>query len=757
MSRGRSISDWPHRSLFVLVLGLTSLQVSESQRARVTGTVRPVTVADAISMTRLADPFYIDGAPSLGRVAQFSPDGKHFIIVVRRGNLKTNTNEYELLLWTTARIGDPGFPQHLLTMSSSSNRAGIEDVRWLEDNETVVFLGEQPREQHQLYSFNTKTAVLRRLTNHSSNIVSYSITPDGARVAFIAEPAQELLFDSQARRQGILVGAQPLVDLLLDRINTRKTQLWFQDESGQTRQISIPESTTYFDSPVLSSDGRFLAVRAAVASVPTIWKSYTDALLQDYTNPVISKGQETWLSRYAIADLQTGESRFLLNSPVRSIDTLIAWSPDNRSVAIAGVYLPLDGIHGEELTLRQSRTFAIELNIQDGSLTKISEEDQIIQNFTHDYERSLSWDPKTGCVAFSFSSVYPAPNLRPRVDFCKAGRIWKVAPQASFEPNRPIIVLEEDMNTPPRVFAIDKQTKHRRMLFELNPQFSNLQFGRVEEIEWRLPDGQLAKGGLYFPLGYQAGERYPLVIQTHLWTRDRFWIDGPWTTAFAAQPLAGKGVMVLQADESEQDFGKFQEILRETARFDSAIDFLNRKRLIDPERVGIIGFSRTCLFVQNTLTHSHRRFRAAAIADGVDDGYFQYLVFSNNSPVLTEYSEWANGGRPFGKGLESWRKRTAGFNLDRVSAPVRIFARNPESLLLEWEWFAGLTLLHKPVELVYLQDGAHILQRPWDRMVSQQGNVDWFVFWLKAEEDSDPAKADQYGRWRQMRSSLDGQ
>src|SRR5260370_7468998 len=36
-------------------------------------------------------------------------------------------------------------------------------------------------------------------------------------------------------------------------------------------------------------------------------------------------------------------------------------------------------------------------------------------------------------------------------------------------------------------------------------------------------------------------------------------------------------------------------------------------------------------------------------------------------------------------------------------------------------------------------------------MVSPQGNVDWFGFWLKGEEDSDPAKAEQYARWGKLR------
>jgi hypothetical protein len=36
-------------------------------------------------------------------------------------------------------------------------------------------------------------------------------------------------------------------------------------------------------------------------------------------------------------------------------------------------------------------------------------------------------------------------------------------------------------------------------------------------------------------------------------------------------------------------------------------------------------------------------------------------------------------------------------------------------------------------------------------MISQGGTVDWFRFWLKGEEDPDPAKTEQYKRWRELR------
>jgi hypothetical protein len=40
-------------------------------------------------------------------------------------------------------------------------------------------------------------------------------------------------------------------------------------------------------------------------------------------------------------------------------------------------------------------------------------------------------------------------------------------------------------------------------------------------------------------------------------------------------------------------------------------------------------------------------------------------------------------------------------------------------------------------------------------MVLQGGAVDWFRFWLKGEEDPDPAKAEQYARWRGLKKLQD--
>ena len=40
---------------------------------------------------------------------------------------------------------------------------------------------------------------------------------------------------------------------------------------------------------------------------------------------------------------------------------------------------------------------------------------------------------------------------------------------------------------------------------------------------------------------------------------------------------------------------------------------------------------------------------------------------------------------------------------------------------------------------------------PAERMASQGLSVDWFRFWMQGYEDSDPAKAEQYRRWQELR------
>jgi len=185
---------------------------------------------------------------------------------------------------------------------------------------------------------------------------------------------------------------------------------------------------------------------------------------------------------------------------------------------------------------------------------------------------------------------------------------------------------------------------------------------------------------------------------------------------------------------------------------EAAIDALDGRGVIDRVKIGLQGFSRTCFYDLYFLTHSSYAVAAADLADGVDYGYLQYLAFFDR---FGEPFERVNGGRPWGPTQAQWLERTSGFRLDQVKAPLRLTAIGPGGLLEEWEPYAGLLLQGKPAELVYIPAGSHVLVKPWERLTSQQGAVDWFRFWLQGYEDPDSTKTPQYTRWRKLHAQRD--
>lgn len=712
---------------------------------------RPVTVVDAIQMTQLGDPDYLGGVAAKRDPALFSPDGQHFVIVTKKGNVEKNTNEYALFLFQTDKALRSPTGEVLVSFSSSSNRPGIQGIKWIDDR-TVAFLAENPGELQQVYEVDCETRRLTKLTNHSTNVTSYTINTNDDGLFFMAQRPVQPLIERKAGRDWIVVSSQPLVDLLVGESRWESESGLFADLFMKTKrkgqESAVRTRSALFPGGLwLSPNARQLVVTISVPEIPEIWKYYEDRSVQ-WQSRVRTKslhGDPPLLPEYELIDIETGQTKPLLDAPVGDGCSEVLWLPDSNSVLVSGVYLPLNVVDAAERKLRQSTKMIAEIRMPSLEIVPISSRDLC----------QLRWDARSSTLL-----VGPTTNSTASASsgnlfgFQKTAAGWKEVelPKLDHGQNDQIdVTLEEDMNTPPKVFIRDLQTGRKSLLLDLNPQFKDLRFGRVQNVSFIATDGHKVRAGLYLPPDYTQGKRYPLVIQTHAWNSERFWIDGPWPSAFAAQPLAGKGFVVLQLSEDLSTLSTPEEAPEEVSAYEGGIDYLDGLGVIDRNRVGVIGFSRTGLGVEYALTHSKYHFAAATIADGSDGGYFFYVSILSSFSWRWSDPEGINGGPPFGDGLTSWLKKSPGFNLAAVATPVREESYQPISLFSAWEWFAGLSRLGKPVELIYMPDGDHVLVKPQDRLISQLGNVDWFRFWLKNEEDSDPAKAEQYARWRELR------
>jgi hypothetical protein len=727
-------------SITWLLAALGAAQVEEN---------RPVTVADTIRMTTVPDIQYAAADSSTSRIALFSPDNQTFVTITERGILETNEREFSLLLFHTAELFRPPKPEVLLSMRSRSNRDAIRNVKWL-DNETLIFLGES-RDSSEVYLLHLPAREIEQLTEHSSPIVDFVFHQESREVVYAAEPGPLSSETAYARcARGYAITNQALDDIprsledckqppLLEGLNV------FMNREGEAA-VRIP-LVDYYDmlKPIsVSPTGKFAIFDVLLRAVPASWTEYEDPYIRAEALASRNRGPFSWLSQYMLVDLATRRVRPVLRGPVDLTLGASLWSPDGKSVVLSGAFLPLDAVASpDELSARKAHPFVVEIDLASGRFVKISEQQLIAER----------WDPAAN--ELFLRPPYRNPE-RGSAKFRKINGVWteEAVGKLPEPPSHPKVTLEQGLNSWPKIFASDSTHQVEKLVLDLNSQFAGIAWGKVERVTWKAKDGHEVEGGLYYPPHFEPGRRYPLVIQTHGFSKNEFWINGPWNSAFAAQPLAARDIMVLQVGYATEKGAEAlssrtpEEAPRQMGVYEAAVDFLDGLGMIDRKRVGIIGFSRTVYSVEYTLTHSSYGFAAAVAADGFDGGYIQYLV----NPYAKRDYNTVNGGDPFGRVFELWRERSPSFTVDRLHTPVRLEGYGDiSSVLGNWEWYAKLILLDRPVDMIYIPDGNHLLVKPWERLTSQQGTVDWFCFWLKGEIDPDPQKREQYARWETER------
>ena len=713
--------------------------------------LEPFTVKDSIEMVHIVDPWENASRPH----PQFSPGGDRFLIVTEKGDLRTNLRQYSLLIY---KLTDIQRPIRAATFRSSSNRAGISQAKWVTDA-SVAFIGENPGEMPQVYVVNCITPKVRKLTSAPSGTAAFDVTSDLKTVIYSAPWDGDHSRAEYRDTHGFIVSTEDLFELSSGawKRPTDLFQTYVVDlQSGRTRVIkggpfaSLEGRLRLW----LSPDGKYAVTERPPFPVPESWESYEDPKLHGAIASVRkfmnSRLQMSFLGQAMLVRTDTGEIEPLLNAPLTiGYAFSVVWSRDSRSVIIAGTYLPLDRTSSEELARRRKQPVIAEFAMPERSFHRIVD-------IPPDQIWSIEGANEIGTFVVHAQPPEGISQPLPDTIYRRQPHTWSsaVKPRSSGG-SHPDLSITQALDDWPRLVESDPATGKESVIYDPNPQFRNRLLGRVETVHWTGKLGEHWIGGLIYPPDYLPTKRYPLVIQTHDFDPSTFLLDGPFTTAMAAQELANKGIVVLQIGEGplhDQTTSTPEEGPYNLSAFESAVDYLDEVGIIDRHRVGLIGFSRTAFHVKYALTHSTYQFAAATAAEGIDFGYWQYLGVYAMHPLAQGEYESMYGGTPWQNGWRRWFENSISFNLDKIRTPLRLEAdNNPSAIVEEWETFAALHLLNKPVELVFIPHGDHPVVKPWERMTSQQGDVDWFAFWLKGEEDPDPKKVDQYARWREVK------
>ena len=241
-------------------------------------------------------------------------------MVLRNGNLETNTNEYSLILFETDEVFHSPNPRVLLSMSSSSNRPAIQNVVWLDDNDTIWFLGEHPGETTQLYSFNCSSKELKKLTNHATNLSSFVAAVKSAAIVFAAENPEVPFLNENTARKGINVTSESLDELMAGKHEGGEYDdhaLFVKQAGSETEtRITTEGRVGTYSKMSLSPDGLHLVIQTEAAHVPDAWSEYDDQSLRASSRPASAPGARTSIFQYELVDIRAGTGRFLLDAPI---------------------------------------------------------------------------------------------------------------------------------------------------------------------------------------------------------------------------------------------------------------------------------------------------------------------------------------------------------------------------------------------------------------------------------------------------------
>jgi dipeptidyl aminopeptidase/acylaminoacyl peptidase len=763
----------------ILVLMLIGHVVSAQAKRR-------FSVTDDIALSHFGDIY-----TGLIEPISFSPDMHYAIVDTERGLLREDRSESTLRVFRMddirrfvahSQIEQSPRPIWVICKSTYKDGPVIANLQWLPDGSGFAFLLRVNSGNYQLYLARLGTRSLVPLTPETQHVTGFAIRDRQHFVYSVLSEEIARQAEIEANAPAIVGTGRSLADLLFtaDKYPSLMSRwhdysdLWavennrrFRVEDRATgKQIHLYSNGT--QALTLSPDGRSLITIRPVPSIPVEWET-------EYPPPYpsmpyrIKAGRQDlsafegfqYVSEYVWINLVSGEVRSLTSAPTGFSAGWwhipeAKWSPNGHEVLLSNSFVQ-PGTPGP--TAEKNRPCVV---IVDLHINAISCLDRLkgVSEIGHEEGYGRLSDLRFAEAGSKAIVTYGLLNGEERVLICPHtdDGSWSCStgaarPSASTSEQVKLEINQSFIN-PPVLIAANSASGLSRTLLDPNPQLKGVELGAVSVYTWKDKTGREWKGGLYKPQDYVPHRSYPLVIQTHGFSESEFAPSGVYPTGLAARELASAGILVLQVPDCPMRMTE-EEADCNVAGWEAAVEQLASTGAIDINRVGVIGFSRTCYYVLRALTSSKIHFRAASITDGINFTYFEYI--STVDPVeggFTGQMEKVIGARPFGEGIKQWLTHSPEFSMDKVTAPVQVVANGRCTIQEMWGPYALLRLQQKPVDLIILRSGTHVLTNPKEQFASQSGTVDWFRFWLQGYEDPDASKASQYGRWRQMLAQM---
>lgn len=593
--------------------------------------------------------------------AQISPDGRWVAYVVSVPDLKENSANSDV--WLVA--ADGGEPLRLTNGPKSDNQP-----RWSPDGKWIAFASARG-ERSQIWLIRPNGGEAEQLTESKTGVQSFEWSPDGRTIAFRAQ--RELTADEERRQKE---KDDPIV---VDE-GFRYSRLWTIGVESR-KATELVKGDFHVADLEWSPDGS----RIAYTAMPT------------------PKADDGSRSDIHVIEVASGADRLLYDNA--GPDNGPRWSPDGSTIAFLS-RPPL------VQTVGQSKLMTVP--------SAGGRPSEVARGFLYQ-PGPVTWTPDGRTLYFTTTArtstqlfSVPAGGGAPTQISQHEG----VMSQPSFSADRQTIAFtRSDTQNPNDVwvarglpaFSPLQRSKH-------NPELAELALGRSEVVRWKSKDGMEIEGLLLYPVGYEAGTRYPTMAFIHggpsgVWTQS---FPGTWGNY--GHVYAGRGWVAfypnirgssaygekfLAANVKDWGGGDYQDI-------QSGLDHLVRQGIADPARMGQAGWSYGGYMTAWTLTQTDR-FKAVMVGAGLTNMYSMYST-NDLQTVLEDYF-----GVPPWDDEAAYRRASAMTFIKQAKTPTLILHGQQDQRVpigQAQELYMGLRKNGVPVSLVFYPREGHGLGEP---------------------------------------------
>ncbi len=620
-----------------------------------------------------------------GSVA-ISPDGSKVAFIIREPDFKESV--FRSHIWITNI--DRGITRQF-TFSQKSER----NPRWSPDGSYLAFISTR-EEKPQIFLIPVDGGEGVRLTEAEGGVMNFRWMPDGKDIIYLTkeQPSEEKKKEKEKKKKekfdSYVVGEEKYRNQLWKvNIESKKAAKIFDGDYGLS-QFEV------------SSDGKRVAY------------------VTNYTgDPNDGKKRDIW-----ILNLENGKSDQLTDFPGAEGD--VSWSPDGRWLCYQKGIDPEFSPSETDLYIIPAyggspRNLTTKLELSVGSYRWFPDGEQLILS----------------CAQGVNSHLYTLSVKKEKVNPLTKGDRYYSQLDLSCDGKR-LVYLLEDSHSFPQLWTATPDNKNPKPITELNRKFQESALAPQEVIKWKSTDGWTIEGILVKPLGYQEGQRYPLIVMVHGGPAGR--MVNTLTGSRNAQLFAAQGYAVflpnfrgssgydnkfVSSNIKDIGGGDYRDIM-------SGVDYLIERGIADPDRLGVMGGSYGG-YMTNWIISQTDRFKAAVSMYGI----FNLITDFSNSNI--PYWERQYLGDYYWEKVDLYMERSAFSYVRNIRTPVLIMHGDVDTntfISNSVEMYTALKLLKATHEFVrYPREGHGISREPNHIRDRFQRQLKWFNKYILGKEE----------------------